>query len=164
MGTSAVILTKKEGYSPEKLLADSIVAAFHAGVTLYFHNNQQYDKEGHFSYTTLNINERPFYDSGNSSFLFYIHSKKSPSIDFYYHENLGLDAELELSQVGHIEDIYGVQKLIFIFIYEYLRVNPNDLFWITDYDWIYTWEDMQNLKSLPYDPDWCYKDPKLLPE
>lgn len=78
MGTSAVILTKKEGYSPEKLLADSIVAAFHAGVTLYFHNNQQYDKEGHFSYTTLNINERPFNDSGNSSFLFYIHSKKSP--------------------------------------------------------------------------------------
>lgn len=164
MGTPAVILTKKEGYSPEKLLADSIVATFHAGVTLYFHNNQQYDEKGHFSYTTLNINERPFNDSSNSSFLFYIHSKKSPSIDFYYHEDLGLDTELELSQVGHIEDIYGVQKLIFIFIYEYLRVNPNDLFWIIDYDWIYTWEDMQKLKSLPYDPDWCYKDPKLLPK
>lgn len=115
MGTSAVILTKKEGYSPEKLLADSIVAAFHAGVTLYFHNNQQYE-EGHFSYTTLNINERPFYDSGNSSFLFYIHSKKSPSIDFYYHEDLGLDADLELSQVGHIEDIYEYRSL-FLFLF-----------------------------------------------
>lgn len=48
MGTPAVILTKKEGYSPEKLLADSIVATFHAGGTLYFHNNRQYDEKDIF--------------------------------------------------------------------------------------------------------------------
>ncbi|MGE6257035.1 hypothetical protein ACQKCU_03835 [Heyndrickxia sporothermodurans] len=159
MGTSAVILTKKETYSPEKLLADTIVATFHTDLTLYFHNNKNYFENGVFSYTTLNINDKTLNEDNILSFIFYIHSINSPSIDFYYHEDLGLDTNLKLSQIGHIENIYGVQKLIFSFVYEYLKLNPEDYFWITDYDWVYKWEDMKRLKELPYDPDWCYKKP-----
>ncbi|BBH22805.1 hypothetical protein Back11_41500 [Paenibacillus baekrokdamisoli] len=162
MGTPAVILTKKEKYSPERLLADTIVAVFHADATLYFHNNKNYSEDGGFSYTTLNINNKSFAEKSDLSFIFYVHSINSSSVDFYYHEDLGLDTNLLLCQVGHIEDIYGVQELIFSFIYEYLRLNPDDYFWVADYDWVYSWEDMQKLKSLPYDPNWCYNDPKLI--
>jgi len=162
MGTSAVILSKKEKYSPEKLLADTIIASFHSDTSLYFHNNKNFTEDGKFSYATLNINNKFFLETGESSFIFYIHGIESPSIEFYYHEDLGIDTNLLLCQVGHIEDIYGVQELIFQFIYEYLKINPDDYFWITDNDWMYSWDDIQKLKSLPYDPDWCYKNPKLI--
>ncbi len=162
MGTSAVILTNKETYSPEKLLADTIVAAFHSDATLYFHNNKNYFEDGRFSYTTLNINKKSLAETIECSFIFYVHSISSSSIDFYYHEELGLETSVSLCQVGHIEDIYGVQDLIFHFIYEYLKQNPHDFFWVTDYDWVYSWEDMQKLRSFPYDPDWCYKNPKTI--
>ncbi|WP_106768713.1 hypothetical protein [Paenibacillus faecalis] len=162
MGTPAVILTKQERYSPEKLLADTIVAVFHSDASLYFHNKKNYSDKGSFSYTTLNINSKSFAETNEGSFIFYVHSVISPSIDFYYHGDLGLDTNLLLYQVGHIEDIYGVQELIFNFIYEYLKLNPDDYFWVADYNWFYSWEDIQKLKSLPYDPDWCYKNPKMI--
>lgn len=69
---------------------------------------------------------------------------------------------MSLYQVGYIEDVYGVEELIFRFIYEYLKLNPTDYFWIPDYDWVYSWEDMQKFRSLPYDPNWCYKNPKSI--
>lgn len=160
MGTSAVILTKKDKYSPEQFLADTIVAAFHSYEALYFYNNKTYTNEGEFLYTMLNINHKSFTGDNESSLIFHIHSTSSPSTEFYYHEDLGLDPKVSLCQVGHIEDIYGNQELILHFIYEYLKLNPDDYFWIADDDWVYSWEDIQELKSLPYDPDWCYKNTK----
>ncbi|MDP9699633.1 hypothetical protein OHD57_04805 [Paenibacillus polysaccharolyticus] len=91
MGTSAVILTKKDKYSPEQLLADIIVTAFHSDVALYFYNNKTYTNEGTFQYTTLNINRKSSTGDKESSFIFHIHSISSPSTEFYYHEDLGLD-------------------------------------------------------------------------
>jgi len=35
-------------------------------------------------------------------------------------------------------------------------------YWLGDYNWVYSWEDMRKLKSLPYDPNWCYKNPKMI--
>ena len=67
-----------------------------------------------------------------------------------------------LHYLKHIEDIYPVKKLLFNFIYEYLKLHPDDYFWITDYDWFYRLEDMEKLHSLPYNPEWCYTDPVLI--
>lgn len=140
MGTSAVILTQKGRYSPEKLLADTIVSVFHADATLYFDNNKNYSNDGKLLYTTLNI---AFAEKSEQSFVFSVHAIDNLNIDFYYHEDLALESNLSLCQVGHIEDIYGVQQLIFNFIYEYLKLNPDDYFWITDFDWVYNWGDMK---------------------
>lgn len=160
MGTSAVILTKKEKYSPEQLLADTIVATFNSDASLYFYNNKNYSNEGKFLYTTLNINNRSFTENTKGSLIFYIHGIDSSSIEFYYHQDLGLDAKLLLYQVGHIEDIYGNQDLLFDFVYEYLKLNPDDYLWITDNDWVYSLEDIQKLKGNLYDSNWCYINPK----
>ncbi|GAB6928926.1 hypothetical protein JCM10914A_29090 [Paenibacillus sp. JCM 10914] len=105
MGTSAVILTPKIKYSPEKLLADTIVSVFHADATLYFHNNKNYSDKGEFLNTTLNINNNSFAEKSEQSFIVTVHAMNNPSIDFYYHGDLGLDSNLSLCQVGHIEDI-----------------------------------------------------------
>ncbi|WP_339782837.1 hypothetical protein NSQ38_15680 [Paenibacillus sp. FSL R7-0313] len=160
MGTSAVILTQKDEYSPEQLLADTIVAAFHSESALYFYNNKTYTNDGSFLFTTLNINRKSYIGDNESSLILHIHSISSPSNEFYYHEDLGLDPIKPLCQIGHIEDIYGNQELILHFIYEYLKLNPDDYFWIADNDWVYSREDIQKLKTVPYDPDWCHRNPR----
>lgn len=49
MGNSAVILTRKDKYSPKQLLADTIVAAFHSDASLNFSNSKHYSDDGEFS-------------------------------------------------------------------------------------------------------------------
>ncbi|CAG7651988.1 hypothetical protein ACFQI7_19245 [Paenibacillus allorhizosphaerae] len=160
MGTSAFILMSQIKYTPERLLADSIISAFHADVMLNFHNSKNYASNGQFLSTTLNISDKKVREN-NESFLLYVDGLDNPHLDFFYYQDVGLDLNNKLYQVGTIEDIYGVEELVFRFIYHYLKVNPDDYFWVADYDWVYRWEDMQKLKTLPYDSDWCYKNPKL---
>uniref|UniRef100_UPI00406C38B4 hypothetical protein n=1 Tax=Paenibacillus sp. FSL H7-0350 TaxID=2975345 RepID=UPI00406C38B4 len=160
MGSSAFILMKQEKYTPEKLLSDTIVAAFHADARLYFDNYKKYKNE-QFLYTTLNVTDKPLVNENNQQFIFYVDGLDNYEITYDNNEVVfGLDSSLPLYQVGGIEEIYGAQELIFRFIYEYLKLNPDDYFWVADYDWVYSWEDMQKLKSLPYDSDWCHKSPK----
>ncbi|MBA4535561.1 hypothetical protein H1Z61_00055 [Bacillus aquiflavi] len=161
MGTSAFILMDQKKYSPERLLADSIIATFHANIMLNFHNSKNYTKDGKFLSTTLNINDKMVQEN-NCSFIFYVDSIHNPNINFYYYEDVDLDPKQKLYQVGCIEEIYGVEELVFQFIYAYLNLNRADYFWVADYDWVYSWNDLQKLKGLPYDPDWCYKNPKLM--
>lgn len=161
MGTTAFILKEREKYTPEKLLADTIVATFHSDAKLIFENNKYFAKEGHFSSTTLNILDRSYKsEENNHQFILYVKATDNPSIRFSDYDDLGLDPVRELSRVGTVEEVYGAEKLIFRFIYEYLKLNPDDYFWVADYDWVFRWEDMQKLKSLPYDQDWCYKKPE----
>jgi len=98
----------------------------------------------------------------NHQFILYVKAKDNPTILFSDYEDLGLDSDRELFRVGTIEEVYGAEELIFRFIYEYLKLNPDDHLWVADYDWTFGWEDMKNLKSLSFDPDWCYKNPKMI--
>ncbi|PDO09583.1 MAG: hypothetical protein BLM47_11805 [Candidatus Reconcilbacillus cellulovorans] len=70
---------------------------------------------------------------------------------------------LEYYDAGSIEDIAGVfgprEKLLFNFVYEYLKLNPDDLFEVAYYDHrIYSLKEMEQLRRRPYDPNWCYRD------
>jgi len=49
--------------------------------------------------------------------------------------------------------------LLFNFVYEYLKLNPDDLFEVAYYDHrIYSLKEMEQLRRRPYDPNWCYRD------
>ncbi|WP_106768377.1 hypothetical protein [Paenibacillus faecalis] len=160
MGTTAFILTDREKYTPERFLAYTIIATFHADAKLIFENHKVLE-EGRFSSTTLNVLDHSYRSSENNhQFILYVKGRENHSIAFSDYDDLGLNPDYELSRVGTIEEVYGAEKVIFRFIYEYLKINPNDYFWVADYDWVYSWEDMRKLKSLPYDPNWCYKNPK----
>jgi len=156
MGTTAFILTSPNKYSPERLLADSIISAYHADIMLNFHNSKNYDGNGQLLSTTLNINDKNVREN-HDSFLLYVDASDNRELDFLYYEDVGLDPDHKLYQVGAIEDIYGVEELVFRFIYQYLQLNRDDYFWVPDNDWVYGWEDLQRFKSLPYDSEWCYK-------
>lgn len=159
MGTSAEILKEREKYCPEKLLADAIVAAFHADVMLTYNDNKNF-RDKKFMYVTLNILDHSY----NPQFILYVKGKDNPSLSFDDHdyEYYGLDSSRKLCSPAFVEEIYGAEEILFRFIYEYLKINPDDYFCVDDYNWVYRWEDMQKLKSLPYDPDWCYKDPRMI--
>ncbi|GIN92629.1 hypothetical protein [Siminovitchia terrae] len=159
MGTTAFILISQKKYTPERLLADSIISAYHADVMLNFHNSKNYDSNGQFLSTTLNINDKNVREN-SESFILYVDALDNPNLDFFDYEYVGLNPNYKLYQAGTIEEVYGVEELVFQFIYHYLKANPDDYFWVADYDWVYSWEDIQRLKSLPYDSEWCYKNPK----
>ncbi|SFJ49764.1 hypothetical protein [Thermoflavimicrobium dichotomicum] len=156
MGTEACILKEHEKYTPEKLLADAIVAAFHADVKLHF-TNIKFFEDGRFRRTILNIMDDP----NDHQIIFNVMAKDRPEMFFYDYEYVGLDSNRKLYCVGYIEDVYGVDEILFRFIYEYLKINPHDYFWVSDFEWVYRWEDMQKFKSLPYDPYWYQTNPKL---
>ncbi|MBA4602915.1 hypothetical protein [Thermoactinomyces mirandus] len=160
MGTPANILIPYQEYTPEKFLFNVIVSAYFANLQVRV-GNVEYFNDGHFKYMQTNICEK--LDGKQfcpKQFLLYVSRKdKYPGESFYYYEDVGLDPSLELCRVGYIEDIKDVKDIVFRFSYEYLKRNPKHYFWVPDFDWVYTWEDMQKLKN-SYDPYWCYKDPK----
>ncbi|MBD8005042.1 hypothetical protein [Bacillus norwichensis] len=159
MGTTAFILISQKEYTPERLLANSIASAYHADIMLNFYNSKNYDSNGHFLSTTLNINDKNVKENGES-FILYVGALDNPNLDFFDYKGVGLNPSHKLYQGGTIEEIYGVEELVFRFIYHYLKANPDDYFWVADYNWVYSWKDMQKLKSLPFDSEWCYKKPK----
>lgn len=161
MGTSAFILTNQQNYCPEKLLADSIISAYNADVMLNFHNSKNLTEDGRLLSTTLNINDKNVQEN-NKSFIFYVDAKDNPNIEFFDYEELDLDPNNKLCQIGFIEEMDGVEDLLFKFIYEYLSINKNDYFWMPDYDWVYTLEDLKKLNVSSLDPEWCYKNPNSL--
>lgn len=108
MGTTAFILTESEKYTPEKFLADTIVAAFHSDAKLIFGNDKSFEG-GRFSSTTLNILDHSYNSlENNHRFILYVKAKENPSIYFSDYDDLGLDSDRELCQIGTIEEVFSV--------------------------------------------------------
>lgn len=164
MGTSGVILKSRCDFSVEKLLSEVMIVTFRAKLNLYFHNSTEYNDDGSFKSTSLNISDKPLYQDNALQLLFRISEIKKECINEYGDTEFDwVDKGKKLYYVACIENISTVEKLSFKFIYQYLKLNPNDYFWVDWYKWAFSLEDMEKLKKLPYDPDWCYKDPKLIP-
>ncbi|GIP45723.1 hypothetical protein J45TS6_41820 [Paenibacillus sp. J45TS6] len=159
MGTSSFFLVERDRYSSDNLLSSVMLASFHSNAMLYYRNEKYFTEDNQFKYTTISIMYNP--DDDENKFLIYIDGVMNDGLEFYNNgQFLGLDPSLSLYQVGCIEDVYDNEELLFNFVFEYLKLNPNQYYWLGGYNWVYSWEDMQRLKSLPYDPDWCYKNPK----
>ncbi|MFF2484375.1 hypothetical protein [Paenibacillus sp. NPDC058071] len=159
MGTSSFFLVERDIYSSDNLLSSVMLASFHSDAMLYYRNEKYFTEGDQFKYTTLSIMYNP--DADENKFLIYVDGVKNNGLEFTNNGQIsGLDLSLSLYQVGCIEDVYDNEELLFSFVYEYLKLNPNQYYWLGGYNWVYSWEDMQKLKSLPYDPDWCYKNPK----
>lgn len=60
-----------------------------------------------------------------------------------------------------IEKVSQNENSIFKFAYEYLKLNPKDYIWFED-DFAFDFQDMERLSKLPFDENWCYKNPKNL--
>lgn len=136
-----------------------MLASFKSDAMLFYKNEKYFTEENHFKYTTISIMYHP--DTEENKFLMYIDGVENDGLAFYNDGQFsGLNPSLNLYQVGCIEDVDDNEQLLFSFVYEYLKLNPKQYYWLGGYHWVYSLEDMRKLKSLPYDPDWCYKNPR----
>lgn len=67
-----------------------------------------------------------------------------------------------MSNVIFIEEVSGCEPLLLNFLYEYLKLNPEDIFFAGQYKWYFTYEDIKRIiKRQRVDNSWYYKNPIL---
>ncbi len=68
-----------------------------------------------------------------------------------------------------VEGLYEHEKIALDFLYEYLKINREDIFW-NYFEWFYDYEAMKEIKEkelireIPkteFEEEWCYKKPKI---
>lgn len=168
MALSGFILKNREKYSIEKMINDVKIAITKAN--LYMRDGIiVYKDDGTIDYLTLGIFDDIAFnldidDIGDDEveqgqrINFYIES-----VEEKYADDQAFDWVLnggKLYQVAYIEKIRNNKQIMFKFIHEYLKINPQDYFWVED-DWVYTLEEMERLSKLPFDENWCYKNPNI---
>ena len=155
MGLSGMIL-KKGNETNIHFLIDSIkVASINAGLEARV-DSKLYDSFEGGVYTTANIADTYEDLPEAQQWLMYIYSED----DWLNGMNHPLKDEVVMRAVI-IEDIYECEKILLDFLYEYFKLNPEDYFY-NELKWYYTYDDIARIKQNEFDPDWCYKDPKLL--
>ena len=156
MGISGHILKKKEDTDINKLIKDVRDAANNAGLepriesTIY----DELNIEG--VYTTANIADT--YDDipGAQQWIMYLCSNDYCLDDFEWILEGG-----HLIRAIIIENFSECEKMLLDFLYEYLKLNPEDYFW-DEFDWYYTFEDIKKIRQNEFDRYWCYQNPNLI--
>lgn len=170
MSTSGCILKNKDEYIVDNMISNTKNAIFNA--KLHMRNGEIAYKEvdGKFDYLNLGVFDDTAFnldpeDWGNEeieqgqSLNLYIKSIDT-ECEHYYEEFDWVSNKSKLYKVAFIENVIDNEEIVFNFIYEYLKLNPQDYFWVED-DWVYTLEDMELLNKLPFDENWCYKNPSI---
>lgn len=167
MSTSGCILKKKDEYNIENMIKDVRMSITKAN--LYMNDGFTVSKDdGTIDYFNIGIFDEIGFnldpdDFGNEevdqgqSVSFYIESVEEYADDQAFDWVSKGD---KLCTVAYIENIRYNEELAFRFIYEYLKLNPQDYFWVED-DWVYTLKDFERLSKLPFDEYWCYKNPNI---
>ena len=102
-----------------------------------------------FEYVTFNI----FDSDMEQDVLLYLFNIS----EYDYDEKFDWIAPGEkLIHIINVEDFYLCERLMLDFIYEYLPINKNDIFW-DEQDWFYTYDSIKTIKNREFDKDWCYK-------
>lgn len=149
MGSSGSILKKREDIHIERLIEDINTAAIKANLCIYM-NDKVFSKDNSdFEYVTFNI----FDAEKKQEILLYLFSI---SDDDYDEEFDWIIKGEKLLHIINIEDIYTCEKLVLDFIYEYLCLNNNDIFW-DEQNWFYDYNSINLIKKREFDNEWCYK-------
>ena len=135
MGVSGSILKRREDIDIEQLIDDINMAANRAGLPIIM--NKKVFSQNRFQFVTFNI----FDAEKKQDILLYLFNI---SDDDYDEEFDWIIPGGKLIHIINIEDFDSCEKLMLDFIYEYLRINKNDIFW-DEQDWFY---DYNSIKSI----------------
>lgn len=148
-----MILKKKDSLDIQNLINDAKLAAEKAHLEMRVTSEIMEKRNGDGVYVTANIADTYEDIPEAQQWVMYI---------FSYDDWLdGLDYVLKdqsLMRTILIEDVSGCSRILLDFLYEYLRLNPEDFFY-DELEWYYTYEDIVNIKQKEFDPIWCYKNP-----
>lgn len=149
MGSSGCILKRRKDINIEQLINDIELAAKKANLLTQM-GKKHYSKDtNEFEYVTFNI----FDSDMEQDVLLYLFNIS----EYDYDEKFDWIAPGEkLIHIINVEDFYLCERLMLDFIYEYLPINKNDIFW-DEQDWFYTYDSIKTIKNREFDKDWCYK-------
>lgn len=158
MGTSGVILKKKETSDICKLIHDVKLVAKRGGYIPYV-ESQLFDckwQQG-VEYTTgsvVDIYEDEFVlDSQQQWWFMYIYSDGFDDFEW-------LIKGENLFRAVVIEDLSNCSKMLLDFLYEFFKIYPDDYFW-SERKWYYTYEDIVKIKQEDFDRYWYCKNPHI---
>ena len=155
MGSSGLILKKKENTNIYELIHDVKLAAEKSDLEPRIQLTLYDSKDGGV-YTTANIADTYEDIPEAQQWLMYMYSDDDCLDRFDWVLKDG-----NLIRAIIIEDIAGCEKILLDFLYEYLKLNPEDYFW-NELDWYYTYEDIVKIRSKEFDSIWCYKNPHII--
>ena len=155
MGTDAHLYKVKEEIDPYKTIEDIKIAGERAGQIVLIDKHIYYDEDGDFRFTTTNSANTYEDVDGAEQILMYIYGTKNaypnPDFDALIHKEGYL-------QTIVIDVFYESEKIMLDFVYEYLKINP-DIYLYIEREWVYTLEDLEKIRALPFDRNWCYTKP-----
>ena len=154
---SGNILKKREDINMDKIVQDMETAAANANLKIIFiEKTYSYtDKEAFcmkfkISDTMENMKNK------QKRIIVYILSKAETNEQYFDWISEGA----KLTYIINMEDIYEREKLVLDFLYEYLKLNPEDIFW-NQCDWYYNYETIKEIKEKEFEKKWCYREPKI---
>lgn len=149
MGVSGSILKRRENIDIEQLIGDINTAANRAGLPIIMNRKVFSENNKKFKFVTFNI----FNSEKKQDILLYLFNIYD---DDYDEEFDWIIPRGKLIHIINIEDFDSCEKLMLDFIYEYLCINKNDIFW-DEQDWLYDYNSIKSIKDNEFDNDWCYK-------
>lgn len=149
MGVSGSILKRRENIDIEQLIGDINTAANRAGLPIIMNRKVFSENNKKFKFVTFNI----FNSEKKQDILLYLFNIYD---DDYDEEFDWIIPGGKLIHIINIEDFDSCEKLMLDFIYEYLCINKNDIFW-DEQDRLYDYNSIKSIKDNEFDNDWCYK-------
>ena len=154
MGISGMLMKKKEDFNFNKLIYDIRDASKKAGIICVDTDSEKFRKDQKPGYECWTFNLRDIEDDTDNLYLIYVYN------DIYRMTDGGysfIDEKSNYQQCIHIENFHSC-KMLFDFIYEYMKLNKEDVFW-DEYKWHYTFEDIEKISKIePFDEEWAYKN------
>lgn len=124
---------------------------------LFFDSDEEtYNGEGKLKYTRVYISDKPFreYFSRTLSFSVYDEPYEYQIVNFKWD-----DTSNEYFKAIVSDDFYENEDLLLRFSHAILKIYPSAKIWVEE-EWFYTLENLDIVTGMPYDNDWCYKNPK----
>lgn len=152
MGLSGVILKRKEDINIEQLIEDILTAAHRAGVPIIMNEKEFSKKDGRFKYVTFNLFDVEK-DEEDNNMLMYLFNV---SEEDYEEEFDWIRKEGKLIHIINMERFSLFEKMVLNFVYEYLCINQDDIFW-AEGDLFYDYNAIKTIKNRKFDESWWYK-------
>ncbi|NLD51002.1 MAG: hypothetical protein GX660_27990 [Clostridiaceae bacterium] len=159
MGSTGVILKDKLEFSVDKFLDDIKRASANAKLNIYI-NSTTYNDDGSIKESSMNLLDNQLIDGKKQQIIVSISSYDKENN--FSHLFKWVDSSKELLRIAFIELIDSNERLLYQLIYELFRISPNSYLWLDGYKWVYTFKTLEKLRELPFDSEWCYKNPNLL--
>jgi len=159
MGSIGVILKDKLEFSVDKFLDDIKLASTNANINIYI-NSTTYNDDGSTKESSMNLLDNEIVDGKEQQIIVNISSYDKENN--FSHLFKWVDNDRELLRIAFIDLIDGNERLFYQLIYELFKINSNGYLWLDGYEWVYTFETLEQLRQLPFDSEWCYKNPNLI--